>query len=127
MDSDGLEVDPQHRIQPWTSVIVQQASDDVAFDLSMRLTGFGIANILQHGLHTSQSWCSTGLWHLDQIVRSDLLLTWTGLGFTHLTCWLPFFAEAVLELWPCTVDVHLQAWLESPHTQIYAIVWEEWG
>lgn len=127
VDSDGQEIDPTQNVQPWRSVIVQQAPELVDFELALRLTGRGPEPPQSSGLQFSGSWCSTGLWHLDQLVRSDLLVTWTGLGFPHLTCWLPSFAEAVVELWPCTIDEHLKTWLRVPIAEIFAMTWETWG
>ena len=127
VDSDAASIDPHEVVQPWRTVVVWLDPDALDFELSLRLSGLGLVEPGKHGLQISRPWCCTGLWHLDQIACSDLLLSWTGLGFGALTCWLPWFSEAVLELWPCTMDDHLRTWLEPPNAQVFAIVWESWG
>ena len=83
-NSDSLLLDG--RVVPWKTVIVQQHPADVAFELDL-LEGFGSdQDAIPYGLlRTTESWICTGLWHLDQIIKSQLLSTWSGLGFGSLT------------------------------------------
>lgn len=127
LNEHDYEVSPHESVRPWQVIIVQQDPDDVAFDLSV--TGFGpLSDNLPIGLlKTTESWICTGLWHLDQLIKSQLLVTWTGLDFSPLTVWLPSFAAAVLELWPSTMDTQIACWLSPPETQLHAFVYEQWG
>ena len=127
LNAADCEVPPHEPVGPWKVIIVQQDPDDVAFDLSV--TGFGpLRDNLPIGLlKTTESWICTGLWHLDQLIKSQLLLTWTGLDFSPLTVWLPSFAAAVLELWPSSMDSQIACWLSPPETQLHAFVYEQWG
>ena len=79
------------------------------------------------GLRVTHPFVSTGLWHCDQLVHADLLLSWAGAVFPHLVCLLPSFAAAVLEMWPSTMDEHLQTWLQAETSLLFAIVRESWG
>eukprot|EP00438_Fugacium_kawagutii_P024522 Skav231373 [mRNA] locus=scaffold1586:748449:753841:+ [translate_table: standard] len=114
---------------PWQWLTVQQHPDDVAFELAMKLEGFGAGDCTESGNHLtlSESRCSTGMWRFDQVVKSDLLLTWIGSGFAPLTCWLPSFAAAVVELWPNTADDMIRTWVAVSNVRIFAVVWETWG
>eukprot|EP00438_Fugacium_kawagutii_P018120 Skav206111 [mRNA] locus=scaffold3597:185169:189815:+ [translate_table: standard] len=129
VDSQDAEVGGDCMLLPWHTLTVQQHQDDVDFDLVMRLSGWGPddQHVLGTHLTLSDSRCSTGLWRFDQVVRSDLLLTWIGSGFAPLACWLPSFAAAVVELWPNHADDLLRSWLSVEQTRIFAIVWEAWG
>ena len=55
---------------------VQLSPEDLDFELSLRLSGFGLDQMTGRtgSLRVSESFCGTGLWHLDQLVPSDLLL-----------------------------------------------------
>ena len=128
MDETSKDISADSLVEPWKVVTVQQDPDDVSFDLNM-LEGFGNIHdgLPIRLLRTTESWISTGLWHLDQLIKSQVLLTWTGLDFAPLTVWLPSFAEAVFEFWPCQTEDDLKAWLAPTDTQVYAFVRESWG
>lgn len=128
-DIRGETIDASSHLYHLQHIVVIQDPDDVALDLHLGSSdlfaeGFGPENPGQ--LRTSPSW-GGGLWHLDQIVSSHLLSTWAGSGFVPVTVWLPSFAEAVLELWPSTVEDHLRSWLSAQTCTIHAIVRESWG
>lgn len=126
VDELSANISPDSRVTPWKVVVVQQNPEDVAFDLS--ITGFGLTSDMPFGLlRTTESWISTGLWHIDQIIHSQLLLTWAGLDFASLTVWLPSFAEAVLECWPSSTHAHLRAWFQPRDTHVFVFVYERWG
>eukprot|EP00435_Cladocopium_sp_Y103_P031561 s1432_g8.t1 len=128
VDEHHQSIPVQGFVQPWQVVVVQLSPADVEFELSLRLEGFGfLTSSIPHGLHVSETWGGTGLWHVDQLVKSNLLVSWAGNGFGTLTVWLPSFAAAVVELWPSTVEDSLQAWLRTENTCVYAIVWEARG
>lgn len=118
----------QSFFSPWSVLTVQSDPDDVDFELSLKLEGFGSELSLSAlGFCCTASWGGTGLWHVDQIVKSNLLVSWAGAGFHPLTVWLPSFAAAVVELWPSAVEDSLRAWLLNPTTCLFAIVLESWG
>ena len=128
-DSDGCVIDSACLLDHQQHIIVIQDPHEVDLDLNLGasfswLEGFGLES--PGLLRTSPSWGGE-LWHLDQIVSSHLLSTWIGSGFSPVTVWLPSFAEAVLELWPSTVDDHLKSWLGVTSCHIHAIVRESWG
>eukprot|EP00435_Cladocopium_sp_Y103_P049906 s1629_g15.t1 len=116
-------------VEAWKQIIVQQHPDEVALDLDLFALGFGhVDDSLSIGsLHTSSSWVGTGLWHFDQVVRSNLLMSWVGSGYHTVTVWLPSFAAAVLEFWPSTIDDKLASWFRSSDVRIFALVYEDWG
>eukprot|EP00435_Cladocopium_sp_Y103_P050608 s158_g15.t1 len=126
VDECGLEIQSSHCVAPWKTVVVQLSPEDLDFELSLRLDGLGLDQpIATHSsLIMSQSFVGTGLWQLDQLVRSDLLPTWACFSFSPFVCWLPSLAAAVVELWPSTIDEHLRGWLAADQAVIYAIVWE---
>eukprot|EP00435_Cladocopium_sp_Y103_P045090 s956_g12.t2 len=128
VDERHMPISPTSRVSPWQIVSVQQNSQDVAFELDM-LEGFGFAseNTCPGFLRTTESWICTGLWHLDELIRSQLLTTWSGLNFKALTVWLPSFAAAVLELWPSSIDQRIQTWLAPEEVHLHAFVYEQWG
>ena len=129
VDECGVSLDPLQFPRPWQTVTVQLSPEDLDFELSMRLSGFGLDQPSGSGcnLRFTESFVGTGLWHLDQVVRSDLLVSWTGMQFAPLTCWLPSFSAAVLEFWPSTMESHLQSWLAVDHAVVFAVAWETWG
>ena len=115
-------------ISPWQVLTVQSDPEDVEFELSLRLDGLGADNMPgTFGFRCTESWGGTGLWHVDQLVRFNLLVSWAGSGFLPLAVWLPSFASAVVELWPSSVEDSLKAWVSVPTTRLYAIVLEQWG
>ena len=128
VDQDDTHIIPTDEVTYGQIVVVQQDPHDVAFELDM-IVGYGSDHdTMPPGLlRTTESWISTGLWHLDQLIKSQLLLTWSGLGFTSLTVWLPSFAVAVLDLWPCVMDEQLRAWFDPVHVSLHAFVHEKWG
>lgn len=129
VDETACVIVPEHKLVPWRTIIVQLAAEDLAFELSLRLSGLGFdqSSSLGTGLQLSKSMICTGLWHLDQQVRSDLLLSWACLSFPSLVVWLPSFAAAVVEKWPGVMDDHLRVWLTQEQLTVYAIAWESWG
>eukprot|EP00435_Cladocopium_sp_Y103_P033577 s1936_g8.t1 len=128
VDEHGHDLSLTQCIRPWGTLVVQLSPEDLAFELSMRLTGLGPARLSEHhGLHVTTSLLCNGLWHIDQALRNELLLTWASLRFPFMVVWLPSFAMAVVEKWPGVMDDSLRAWLEPVNTQIYALVWESWG
>ena len=129
VDECGSKIDPSGSLRPWQTVTVQLSPEDLDFELSLRLSGFGLDQMTGRtgSLRVSESFCGTGLWHLDQLVRSDLLLSWTGTNFASLTCWLPSFSAAVVEFWPSTMESHLLDWLTLDRALVFAITWESWG
>ena len=128
LDEHAQVVAPHDTVAPWKVITVQQNPDDVAFELDL-LVGFGfMPDALPIGLlRTTESWISTGLWHLDQLIKSQMLLTWAGLDFSPLTVWLPSFAAAVLELWPSVMNDQIGQWLVPADAQLHAFVYEQWG
>lgn len=129
VDGQDEIVVPSQVLMPWQVVTVQQHQDDVDFELTMKLSGYGPGDLTDLSTHltVSDSRCTAGLWHLDQLVKSELMLSWLGASFAPLTCWLPSFAAAVLEWRPSTKKAQLQSWLAEECTRIFAIVWEPWG
>ena len=125
VSGNGTTLNPKARVQPWTSVVVQQDPDVLQLDLAL-LEGFGIAP-QESSLVFSSTWISTGLWFYDQVVKNNALLTWSGLGFTDLTIWLPSFAEAVIELWPHTMNEQLVSSVKYAQGPIFVITLESWG
>ena len=128
-DRDGCAIDAARFLDHQQHIVVIQDPYEIELDLKLGasfslLEGFGLEG--PGLLRTSPSW-GGGLWHLDQIVSSHLLSTWIGSGFSPVTVWLPSFAEAVLELWPSTVEDHLKSWLGVTSCHIHAIVRESWG
>ena len=127
VDENNQEIQLDQKVCPWKTVIVQMSPEEVELELQLRLSGLGLESGNDMGLQVTHAFECTGLWHLDQLVKSELLLSWAGTSFAHLVCWLPSFAAAVLELWPSTIDEHLKVWLHTERTLVYAIVWESWG
>lgn len=122
------QIDIKDRVQAWIVIVVQLDPAEVEFELLMRLDGLGFDSVHRTpGLCVTETWGGTGLWHVDQLVKSNLLVSWAGSDFQSLTVWLPSFAAAVVELWPSTAEDHLRAWLSVSHTSVYAIVLEQWG
>ena len=76
MDETSKDISADSLVEPWKVVTVQQDPDDVSFDLNM-LEGFGNIHdgLPIRLLRTTESWISTGLWHLDQLIKSQVLLT----------------------------------------------------
>lgn len=129
LDESSNIVQPSQPVEAWKQVIVQLEPDTVALDLDLYMQGFGdIADGLNlHNLVTSRSWICTGLWPFDQLVKSNLLMSWVGSGYRQVAVWLPSFAAAVLECWPCMIDDKLESWLRVPEATIHALVYEDWG
>eukprot|EP00435_Cladocopium_sp_Y103_P054403 s1447_g17.t1 len=90
----------------WKQIVVQQSSEAVVLDLDFQQIGFGSLSdgLAFSNLHTSASWVCTGLWHLDQVIKSNVFMSWVGSGFRTVTVWLPSFAAAVIEGWPHAFD-----------------------
>ena len=127
-DEQQICLNPDTPVQPWRSLAVQLDPEDLAFELSLRLDGFGPVQVFDPaGIRFTETWGGTGLWHVDQLVKSNLLVSWAGASFCPLTVWLPSFAAAVVELWPSVAEDHLRAWLSVSDTSLYAIVLEPWG
>ncbi len=74
-----------------------------------------------------ENWLGQDLWHVDQIIRNHLLTSWAVEDFPFFTVWVPTFADAILELWPCAVEPQLRHWLSNPDSMIFAILLETWG
>ena len=128
VDEHQTPLDPKHRVMAWNVLVVQLDPADAEFELSLRIDGFGFEHTSRTpGFCVTETWGGTGLWHVDQLVKSNLLVSWAGSDFKSLTVWLPSFAAAVVELWPSTAEEHLRAWLSVPATSLYAIVLEHWG
>ena len=129
VDETGKEIVPEHSLKSWRTITVQLSAEDLDFELSLRLSGLGLDQSAgnESGLRLSKSMACTGLWHLDQLVWNDLLPSWAGLSFPSSMVWLPSFAAAVVEKWPCVMDDHLHTWLTQDQVTVYAIAWESWG
>ena len=129
IDEQSLPIQVDTLVEAWRQVIIQSHPDTVALDLDLLEVGFGhLASGHEVGsLQTSDSWISTGLWHLDQLIKTHVLMTWIGGNFKAMTIWLPSFAAAVVEGWPHTMDEKLGRWFGQSTTVICAIVFEEWG
>lgn len=109
-------------------VVVRRDPQDIAFELAVKesVEGLGFGPNLGQ-LRTSSSWYSTGLSHIDALIKNQLLVSWVASGFLQLTVWLPSFAAATLEIWPSTADELLRVWFERPEVVIRVIVLESWG
>ena len=123
LSETGTHLNPQDFVCPWTTVIVQSDPDVVAMDLSLMTIGFGI----DPHLRFSTSWQSMGMFQLDQLVKSNALVSWANHGFGDLTIWLPSFAEAVVELWPSSIEAHLQEWTAAINRTFFVVSYESWG
>ena len=127
-DENHRKLSASDPVFPWQIVVVLLSQEDLAFELSLRISGFGFPDSDSHRLQVSETWATSGLWyHIDQVVKSNLLVSWAGSGFQAITVWLPSFAAAIVEVWPGATDDQLRAWLSLPNTQIYAITFETWG
>lgn len=130
---EGSEINPNQSISPGLHVIVIPCVDTIAFDLAVLtdspplidLTGYGPVN--PGPLRSPASWFGHDLWHVDHVIRNHLLISWAVANFPSLTVWVPTFADAVLELWPSTVEARLCQWLSVPDATIFAILLEPWG
>lgn len=129
LDETSKSIPRQTLVQAWKQIVVLQTPDSVALDLDLQQIGFGALSDGFHfgSLRTSDSWICTGLWHLDQLVKSNVFLSWIGSGYRSVTVWLPSFAAAVVEGWPHTFDEVLAKWLHKPELTLYAVVFEDWG
>lgn len=129
IDESSQAISMHAQVQAWKQIIVQQCPEHVGLDLHFREIGFGgLSDGHSFGtLKTSDSWISTGLWHLDQLVKSNMLMTWIGSDFRTMTVWLPSFAAAIVEGWPNTMEPQLSRWFQACEAVIYAIVAEAWG
>ena len=127
-DGDGNRISSETTLVTDMHVVVRKDPNEVAFDLAIRESheniGFGPR---KGSLKTTRSWYSTGLSHLDVLVKNELLVSWAASGFSHLTVWLPSFAAATLEVWPGTADDLLKGWFNHPEVTIRVIVLESWG
>ena len=121
-DESGLQLDPSAVVRPWSTIVVQQDPDMVGLDLSL-VEGFGF----EPHLRFSTSWQCMGMYQLDQLVKSNALVSWANHGFGDLTVWLPSFAEAVVELWPSSIEPHLQEWIAGPSKSLFIVSYESWG
>eukprot|EP00438_Fugacium_kawagutii_P013811 Skav210602 [mRNA] locus=scaffold234:31140:35777:- [translate_table: standard] len=128
VDEHGQQLDPNQQVTGGQIMVIQQCADDVDLDLAL-MEGFGLeASHAPFGfLRITDSYISTGLWPFDQILRSQLLVTWSSLGFTALTVWLPSFSAAIVESWPGMLDEQVQAWLRQDQVRLFAFVREDWG
>ena len=127
-DEQDRPLDLRALVQPWTIVIVQSNPDSLLFQIGAQELGFGFASEHAPGrLTLSEPWVNTDLWRQDQLARTSLLLTWIGLDFASLTVWLPSFADAIIEKWPCFTDAPLKTWLQAERTTIFALFFERTG
>ena len=129
----GEEVPGSDRIEGHSSLVIQQDPIDVDFDMLWvaqgpsqdAAIGYGLSTVGQ--LRLSPGWHGLGIGHLDELVKNNILTSWSGSHFRSLSVWLPSFAEAVLELWPSTVDDQLTSWLQTTQVPIFVIFLEDWG
>ena len=127
-DEQDRHLDLRALVQPWTTVTVQSNPDSLLFQIGAQELGFGFAPAHRPGLlNLSEPWIHTDLWRQDQLARTSLLLTWIGLDFAPLTVWLPSFADAIIEKWPCFTDAPLHSWVQADRTTIFALFFERTG
>ena len=127
-DPDGNVICAKEHLFEGMHIVVRSVPQDIEFDLAIKesVEGFGFGPSPGQ-LHTSSSWYSTGLSHIDVLVKNQLLVSWVASGFPQLTVWLPSFAAAIFEIWPSTADELLRVWFERPVVVIRVIVLESWG
>eukprot|EP00438_Fugacium_kawagutii_P032762 Skav206031 [mRNA] locus=scaffold1314:405963:416245:+ [translate_table: standard] len=127
-DARGLLLDCDSQLRAPSHLVVQLDPDALELDLVLRFEGWGPSVGSGEGpLRVSAPQLISGLWGLDQLVRTNLLLSWVGSGYEPLTVWLPSFAEVQLELWPCIMDDMIRSWVSPIQVDLYAIVRESWG
>lgn len=131
---DGVELSVDSLVCRGQHFVVQFDPDELTLDFELisfccrnsgtNATGFGFGP-----LQISSSWNGLGLGHLDELVRNNLLASWSGSKFAPLSVWLPSFSAAILEVWPHTIEESLKAWLHTTVAHIFVIFQEEsrWG
>ena len=130
----GCELESNQKIHPGLHVVVISCAETIAFELALLtipdpsivdLTGYGPAQ--PETLRLPENWLGQDLWHVDQIIRNHLLTSLAVADFPFFTVWVPTFADAILELWPCAVEPQLRHWSSTPDSMIFAILLETWG
>ena len=116
---NGDVIDPSSCVKPGQDLVVQTDPEELKFALDFKfqeLIGLGLGS-----LQLSSSWTGLGLGHLDELVKNNVLASWSGSCFAPLALWLPSFAAAVLEVWPNTIEVSLRSWFQPISTQIFVM------
>ena len=105
LDEHAQVLNPLAKVIIGGSIVVQHAAEQISLDLDLLAVGFGLDTAgVFGGLSFSPSFISTGLWELDQVVKSNALITWASSGYGPLTMWLPSLAEAIVEVWPGLIE-----------------------
>ena len=126
-DETGTFLDLQAEVESWKVVTVQSDPDSLLFAAGFQELGFGSPDVSAGPLKTSAPWICTGLWRQDQLAHTSLFLSWFGLDFASVIVWLPSFADAIVEKWPCFTSDALRDWLQEPDTVIYVLLFETNG
>lgn len=113
-------------------VVVISCPETVAFELALLAlpdphAQIGFGSNTPGAIQTPQSWLGQDLWYLDHILKNHLFSTWAALDFPKLTVWVPTFTDAVLELWPSSIEPRLKEWLSVSNFSIFAIILEAQG
>lgn len=124
---NGLVIDPASLVQPGQDLVVQTDPEEMKFGLDFKiqeLIGLGFGS-----LQLSSSWTGLGLGHLDELVKNNVLASWSGSKFAPLALWLPSFAAAVIEVWPNTIESSLRSWFLPVSAEIFVMFQdgEDWN
>eukprot|EP00438_Fugacium_kawagutii_P000609 Skav212034 [mRNA] locus=scaffold1285:166111:169349:+ [translate_table: standard] len=124
VDHEMRQIDLCTQVSSGGRYTLQADADDTFLDLALR-HGFG--HLSGAPLACSETRGDTGLWHVDEVLRSQLLLTWFAADYPLLKVWLPSFTTAALEDWPAVFAQHVTPWILQDDEPLYAFVLEHWG
>eukprot|EP00438_Fugacium_kawagutii_P011669 Skav222265 [mRNA] locus=scaffold2459:8971:29084:+ [translate_table: standard] len=127
VDHNGSLVRLTDRVVPWRAVTVQSDVAAISLDLALREEGLGYLPQSPPGIRMPESCVSTGLWKLDEILRSQVLMSWFGAGCPSLALWLPSFSTAVLDSWPGIMSEQVESWNPALSDTLHVFVLEYWG
>ena len=124
---NGKVIDPLSLVQSGQDLVVQTDPDEMKFGLDFKiqeLIGLGFGS-----LQLSSSWTGLGLGHLDELVKNNVLASWSGSKFAPLALWLPSFSAAVIEVWPNTIESSLRSWFSPVSAEIFVMFQdgEDWN
>lgn len=129
---DGATLNENSLIFRGMHVVVISCPETVAFELALLAlpdphAQIGFGSNTPGAIQTPQSWLGQDLWYLDHILKNHLFSAWAALDFPKLTVWVPTFTDAVLELWPSSIEPRLKEWLCVSNFSIFAIILEAQG